>query len=126
MEREHVTLGIVFERHARASLEQALVRAPTHAHGQPHALPAFFVRHGRCRVQVLHQIVRVTCSCQRILRIPIMRDAEGDGGLVDGLPALLEIALVVDANAPDAVRPAVMAARRADSGWHHGSRGFHR
>ena len=107
--------GVVLERDALAAAEQALMGATARAHRQPHAFAAFVVGHGRGRVQVHRQVVEVAGGCERVCRVPIVRGAEAYGGLVDGFPAFLQIALVVDADAPQVVRAAIVTAPHAEA-----------
>ena len=110
MQGQNVRLGVVLERDALAPAEQALVGAASHAGRQPHALAALFVGHGIGRIEVHREVVGLACRFQRVDRVPVVRGAKRNPGLVHGFPAFLQVALVIDAHAPDVVRPAVVSA----------------
>ena len=84
--------------------------AAADAVGQPHAFAAFFVGNRAGGVEVHGQVVGVGCRGKRISRIPVVCGAEADLRLVDGFPALLQVASLVDADAPEVVGSAVVPA----------------
>ena len=110
MKGQHIRHGVVSEGHAGAAFEDALVGAPAHAHRQPHALAALLVGHGAGRVEIHRQVVRLARGHERVGRIPVVGSPERNPGFVHGLPAFLQVALVVDAHGPQAVGAAEVAA----------------